>query len=62
MTPAAFKKLKRRILGAGACCEDELFPLADGRDNLHSDVEATAAPSAFRPKLQAGVRLRRLVL
>jgi hypothetical protein len=62
MTPAAFKKLKRRILGAGACGEDELFPLADGRDNLNSDVEATAAPSAFRPKLQAGVRLRRLVL
>ncbi len=62
MTPAAFKKLKRRILGAVACGEDECVPLADGRDNTNSDVEAAAAPSAFRPKLQAGVRLRRLVL
>jgi hypothetical protein len=62
MTPAAFKKLKRRILGAGACGEDEFVPRADGRDSLNSDVEAAAAPSAFRPKLQAGVRLRRLVL
>jgi hypothetical protein len=57
MTPAAFKKLKRRILGASACSEDALLETAAG-----GDADATAAPSASRPKLQVGHRLRRLVL
>jgi hypothetical protein len=62
MTPAAFKKLKRRILGATACCEDEPSPLAAGGDAIGEAGAAAAATAAFRPKLHVGVRLRRLVL
>ena len=58
MTPAAFKKLKRRILGASACAEDVPSPLATGGDALHCGSEVQAAP---RPRPLAP-RLRRLVL
>jgi hypothetical protein len=61
MTPAAFKKLKRRILGASACSED-VPEAAPAGDAAGFDADAAAAPSAFRPKLQLGHRLRRLVL
>jgi hypothetical protein len=62
MTPAAFKKLKRRILGASACAEDVSSPLATVGDALHgSEAEAARSSSAPRPRPLAP-RLRRLVL
>ena len=63
LTPAAFNRLKRRILGANSCLDDSSGPLAGVcGDVLSLDPEITAASSAFRPKLQAGFRLRRSVL
>jgi hypothetical protein len=63
MTPAAFKKLKRRILGASACAEDVSSPMATGGDALlcGSEAEAARSSSAPRPRPVAP-RLRRLVL
>ena len=62
LTPAAFNRLKRRVLGASACDDDTSAALVAGGDVLSLDTEITPTSSAFRPKLQAGFRLRRLVL
>jgi hypothetical protein len=62
LTPAAFSRLKRRILGASACDDEMSAAPFVGGDVLSLDPDITAASSAFRPKLQAGLRLRRLVL
>jgi hypothetical protein len=62
ITPAAFQKLKRRILGAVACADEAAsLPAIDG-DVLNPNVDVSTASPAFRPKLQSGLRLRRLVL
>jgi hypothetical protein len=62
ITPAAFNRLKRRVLGASVCAEDCSSPLRSGGDGVELDAEVVTPSSGFRLKRHASLRLRRLVL